>query len=172
MALIRDVQSVKPICAVTFAPGVDLPEVTARLETLLGRVDLRSGIYAFDFTAYYSREMGGALRKQFLSFAALVHPRRLSAIKTATNAFEQEYLQEGNRRVNLDPGYVTPAKLVMASAKNFSHRIYLDRGIYGDLQLQYRDKMFHAQPWTFPDYRAEPAMRFFIDARNLLLNQE
>jgi hypothetical protein len=45
--------------------------------------------------------------------------------------------------------------MVLATFKNFSHRIYLGEGVYGDLTLMYRDKNFRALDWTFPDYNSQ-----------------
>jgi len=172
MAGIRDAQSVKAICAVTRAPAADTAAAENRLEALLGPVEHRSEEYDFNFTAYYEREMGSGLKKYFLSFAGTIHPRLLPSLKVRTNEIETDLAAGAGRTVNLDPGYLTPAKLVMASAKNFSHRIFIGGGIYGDLQLQYRDNRFHPQHWTFPDYQTETALVFFTAVRNELINQE
>ena len=59
---------------------------------------------------------------------------------------------EGRRRVNIDPGYLAKAHLILATGKGYTHRPYLRDGIYADLTLMYRDKTFHPLPWTYPDY--------------------
>jgi hypothetical protein len=156
---------------VTFAPEFELESLFPRLKPLLGEVDAQSGIYVFDFTGYYEAEMGQGLHKVFLAFDQLMHPARLAFLKNATNQLEMEWAKSGKRRVNIDPGYLSLAKLVVASAKDFAHRIYLGQGIYGDLQLQFKQGAFHVQPWTFPDYQTEEALNFFKAARNELLNR-
>ena len=69
------------------------------------------------------------------------------------------------RPINIDPGYVTPAKLVLATTKDRAHRIYLGRGIYAEVTLTYAKKAFQSMPWTYPDYRSEPYRRFFEQVR-------
>lgn len=161
-------QFVKAVCAVTWAAEADPAAAEGRLKTLLGPVENRSDTYDFSFTDYYEQEMGGNLKKHFLSFVKPIHPGLLPSLKVRTNEMETDLSVHGRRAFNLDPGYISPAKLVMASAKNFSHRIYLGEGIYGDLQLQYRQHCFHPQHWTFPDYQTETALAFFTAVRNTL----
>lgn len=171
MALIHVVQPVRPLCALTWAPDVDPEAVIDRLEPLLGPVDARSLIYAFDFTRYYEGEMGPDLRKGFVASASLIHPGALAALKNATNGLERQWVKDGRRRVNLDPGYVALSKLVVASAKDFAHRIYIGQGIYADLQLQFRQGRFWPHPWTFPDYQSEEALAFFKSIRDELYHR-
>ena len=172
MAIIRDVLPVKPVCAVTFAPNTVLSEVIEKLEELLGPVEDRTEVFKFSFTGYYSNEMGQDLKKIFMSFKELVHPSRLAELKNASNVLEKTWQSGDNRSVNIDPGYVTAAKLVVASAKDFAHRIFIGDGIYADLQLQYRDNKFRTQHWTFPDYQTETALLFFKNVRQRLLDEE
>lgn len=171
MSGIREVTPVKPVCAVTMGEGIDIPDVFKDLEDIIGRVEERSEVFAFDFTDYYREEMGKELRKVFLSHEELIHPDRLPGIKLRTQAVEEAWAVEGRRRVNLDPGYVTLAKLVLASTKDFAHRIYLGDGIYGDVQLRYQDNAFQPQPWTFPDYRTAAALAFFENVRAALFGE-
>jgi hypothetical protein len=165
VAGIRETLSVKPVCGVTFLKGVDLEEVVVRLKDVLGDVDDRTEIFDFSFTDYYREEMGSHLSKAFLSFVDLIHPRNLVGIKCETNLIEESWSVDGKRRVNLDPGYVTGAKLVLVSTKDFAHRIFLGDGIYGDVQLQFRDNCFRVQEWTFPDYQTQTALEFFERVR-------
>jgi len=172
MAEIREVKSVKPICAVTFTKEVNLDSVISALVEILGAVEARSETYAFNYTDYYSKEMGIGLRKFFLSFQKLQMPDFLVDMKNKTNAVEKIFAVEGKRRINLDPGYLTSAKVVIASAKDFAHRIYLGKGIYGDLQLQYRHGQFWPEKWTFPDYTSQTAIDFFEKVRNRIAQEE
>ena len=171
MAHVHAVQFVRPVCALTWTPEIAIDEVVARLETVLGPVDARSAVYAFDFTRFYEGEMGSSLSKCFAASARLIHPGALAGLKNATNGLERQWMADGLRRVNLDPGYVAPSKLVVASAKDFSHRIYVGQGIYADLQLQFRQGRFWPHPWTFPDYRTEEALAFFKTVRDELYHR-
>jgi hypothetical protein len=129
---------------------------------------------AFDFceTGYYEPTMGPGLRKVFFAFVELIDPSRLVEIKLQTNAWEKEYADsaghEEPRPLNLDPGYLTLGKLVLASTKDFCHRIYLDRGIYAEVTLFYRHGRWEHHPWTFADYRREDYQQFFSECRDYL----
>ena len=142
-----------------------LPQVYKLLEEKLGAIDLKSQLMDFNFTRYYEAEMGLELKRQFLSFHNLMSPDELVEIKLFTRELEQSLAKEGKRLVNLDPGYLTPAKIVLASTKDFSHRLYLGQGIYGEVTLLFRHKRFEPLPWTYPDYHTEAYQRFFYELR-------
>jgi hypothetical protein len=96
------------------------------LEKRFSETDLTSPCFDFDKTSYYRKEMGGDLKRRFLSFEALIPPERLVKIKLFTNALEKKLAAEdGTRRINIDPGYVSLSKLVLATTKNFAHRVYV-----------------------------------------------
>jgi hypothetical protein len=172
MAGVSPVLPVKAVCAVTFSPGFLWEDAAAGLEPVLGPPDGASPIFPFDFTDYYRPEMGPDLSKIFISFTELISPGDLARVKRESNGLEAGWALNGRRRVNLDPGYVTSAKLVVASAKDFAHRIYLGDGIYGDVQLQYRHGRWRRSAWTFPDYRTPLACAFFSSARDRYHQQE
>jgi hypothetical protein len=104
-----------------------------------------------------------------LAFRPLIAQDRLPEIKQATHAMEQARAVDGRRRVNIDPGYLLPERFVLATAKNFSHRIYIGQGIYADLTLIYRHGEFHPLPWTYPDYADQPLRRFLRTVRHKYL---
>src|SRR5262245_48125792 len=107
-----------------------------------GPVALTSAAFDFTETDYYTAAMGSGLKKQFLTFEQLIDPGALADIKRTTNRWEADYATQHThaepRPLNLDPGYVTGAKLVLASTKDHAHRIYLREGIYAELTLMYR----------------------------------
>lgn len=135
--------------------------VVAALVDRFGPVDLVSAWMPFDYTDYYRNEMGENLMRRLVSFARLVDPADLAAIKLQTNALENELAGEGRRTVNLDPGTLTAAQFVLATGKNYSHRICLGQGIYADLTLVYGQGRFQPLAWTYPDYR-DPALLAFL----------
>lgn len=138
-----------------------------RLEAHFGPVDLVSRWLPFDFTDYYTREMGTPLYRRMVAFKRLVDQEALPDIKHLTNALETEFTRKGGGRVvNIDPGYLLLERLVLATGKNFSHRIYLRRGIYADLTLMYRKGQFQSLPWTYPDYKDEHLQDFLLKVRN------
>ena len=164
MGTIRDVLKVKLICAVTFQPQMDLSQIIKALQFILDSVDDQSEVFDFSFSDYYQEEMGTDLKKVFISFQDLIHPNELPAKKLKTNELEIQWSDKNQRRVNLDPGYVTGAKLVLASTKDFTHRVFLGYGIYGDVQLRFRQNRFYPNEWTYQDYQTELALSFFQKA--------
>jgi hypothetical protein len=116
--------------------------------------------------------MGSRLSRCFYFYPPPFDPADLAEIKLRTNALEAEAVRTLDlgveRPVNLDPGYLTPSKLVLASTKDHAHRIYLRDGIYAEITLQYRKKTFQPWPWTFPDYRSDGYIAFFNEVREKL----
>jgi len=147
------------LIASLFSPEKELVElVVDELSGLFGPVDWVSRECFFDRTRYYEREMGWPLHRRFVSFERLVRPEDIVDIKHRTNEFEKKYLKGETRRINIDPGYISAERLVLATGKNYVHRIYLSRGIYADLTLVFHKGYFEPLPWTYRDYR-EPWIR-------------
>jgi hypothetical protein len=128
------------------------PALVARLAEYFGPPDLVGPWWPFDATAYYTSEMGPNLGRRLVSFVHLAAPARLGAWKVFTNELEQAFSLGARRLANLDPGYLARERLVLATGKNYSHRIYLDQGIYADLTLIYGQGGFRTLPWSYPDY--------------------
>jgi len=144
------------------------------LGTEFGDLDSESEFYPFSFSAYYQKEMGVELIKQFISFKDHVNPGALASIKHITNEVEQDIQRpddQPGRGINLDPGYINGAQLVLATTKNYSHRLYLDQGIYGEVTLIFRKGNFQSLPWTYPDYKTDLAYAYFKSVRQLFLTQ-
>lgn len=147
-----------------------------KIESQLGPHALVSDAFVFHDTDYYDAEMGTELKKQFVCSAELVNPGELAAVKHATNQWEAEYAATAShpepRPLNLDPGYIAESKLVLASTKNHSHRIYLSRGIFAEITLGYsRTSGWKSLPWTYPDYQRDDFQQFFTAARGYLRQQ-
>lgn len=139
--------------------------VAGELAEAFGPVDLVSPWLDFDYTDYYASEFGAPLFRRVFSFARLVDQGALAGIKRATNTMESRFAVEGRRRVNIDPGCLTMERFVLATGKNFAHRIYLEQGIYADLTLLYQQKRFITLPWTYPDYAAPSTQAFLLLVR-------
>jgi hypothetical protein len=137
-----------------------------------GPVALESERFVFDQTDYYQGEMGEGLRKTFLAFEQLIDPSSLVAIKHQTNQWEAKFAQAApfaeSRPLNLDPGYITSAKFVLASTKDHCHRIYLSDGIYAEMTLYYQRGQWCHRDWTYPDYRTPEYQEFFMRCREYL----
>ena len=146
----------------------DEPAVEACKQALserYGPIDGESEVYDFDHSRYYEREMGSDLKKQFVSFERLQPIEGLVAFKLFCQELEARWCVERRRTVNLDPAYLELAKLVVATRKNFDHRVYLGQQVYADVQLRYRDGAFLPNPWTYADYKSAPVLRFLQRVR-------
>jgi hypothetical protein len=142
------------------------------LAARLGPIDVRSQLLDFEYTDYYEEEMGKNLKRYHLGFHDLVPPDRIIDIKLYTCGLEQSSLsEEGRRLANLDPGYITPARVVLATTKDFAHRLYLGSGIYGEVTLTYKEKQFRPMQWTYPDYRSGAYDAFFRELRKAYMQQ-
>lgn len=139
-----------------------IESIARQLVDRFGAIDMLSPWYDFDFTDYYAAEMGAPLTRRIFIFKNLIGQEELVRIKQATFALEQEHSIESRRAVNIDPGYLTRERFVLATGKNFTHRIYLSEGIYADLTLIYQKGAFRTLPWTYPDY-ASQNLRTFLE---------
>jgi len=130
-----------------------LASVAGKLSQVYGGIDFMSKLISFNKTDYYETEMGKNLVRRFVTFEKLIEADGLPEVKRRTNSLELENKdREGNRKVNLDPGYISLCHLILATNKGFSHRPYLRDGVYADLTLIYKRKSFRPLEWTFPDY--------------------
>lgn len=162
----------KLIMSVFSASRDVMEESIAILSESFGSIDYLSSILAFDQTDYYNREFGSPLIRRFITFQPLVECERLPEIKIQTNRIEQEgHDQQERRRVNIDPGYLVAERLVLATGKNYSHRVYLEKGIYADLTLIFSRKSFQSLPWSYPDYCSEPILGIMNRIRTRYLRQ-
>jgi hypothetical protein len=141
--------------------GDPVRSVVEDLQGAFGSIDMISPWFPFEYTRYYESEMGGALFRRLVAFKTLIEQDWLPDIKLKTNAVEDRYSRNGKRRVNIDPGYLLQERFVLATGKNYSHRIYIGKGIYADLTLIYHKGSYHALDWTYPDYAAD-ALRNYL----------
>jgi hypothetical protein len=140
------------------------------LASIFGKTDYISERFPFDFTNYYSKEMGEPLFRHFITFDHLMSVTSLPDVKRATNQLEERYAAaSGNRPINIDPGYICLEHVILATTKGYVHRPYLRDGIYADLTLIYRDRSFQPLEWTYPDYRQEMVIRLFNQIRRKYL---
>jgi len=151
-----------------------IPRAEERLAAVFGAVDARSEIFPFDLTHYYDASMGSPIYRAFFSFASLIEPSAIADIKIRTNEMEAAFAAEQDsvqRPVNLDPGYIELSKIVLASTKNFYHRILISRGIYAEVTLHFEKAAWRPFPWTFPDFRTDRYHAFFLSLRELYRKQ-
>jgi len=134
-------------------------------------IDFESEILNFDFTDYYCKEMGGGLKRQFVSFKKPIDAAKLSEIKIFTNKMEEKLRQNFSRTINIDPGYLDMSKLILATTKDYNHRIYIGRGIFAEVTLYYRGKSFLPWEWTYPDYKSQRYIDIFNKIREIYAAQ-
>ena len=141
------------------------------LEKRYGRALLRSPVFDFTFTDYYTEEMGLGLKKVFVGFEKTISPDELAQVKLFANSLEEKYAfidkEAKKRTLNIDPGYVGEGKVVLASTKNRSQRIYLGRGVFAEVTLLFKGGVYLPLPWTYPDYKTPLACSFFQSFKNL-----
>ena len=127
----------------------------------------------FNFTKHYNKEMGEGLMREFISFKKLINVNNIPKIKLITNETESEFADSsnGNRQINIDPGYINAEKLVLATTKNYGHRPYLTDGIYAELTYRFIKKSFTTLEWTYPDYRTKEAISMFNGWRKWYLEE-
>jgi hypothetical protein len=172
---LKEPQPVKLLVGILAADETAL--VTARdlVAAGLGQIDLGSDVWPFDQSEYYRRQTGPNILRQFVSLAELVEPGELAAIKHRTNTMEQQLARSlalsVPRPVNLDPGIIEPSKLVLATTKNYAHRVYIGRKMYAEVTLVFDKGCWHPLPYTYPDYREHHYHEFFTTVRNRLVDQ-
>lgn len=154
-------------CAITYAHKSYCLKATEKLCQQWGNILVESAEYLFsELTPYYEKEMGKKLYKKFILFSQPIELEGLHKAKLFSNQTEDEYIIDGTREVNIDPGYINEAKVVLFSTKDFAHRLYLNDGIFAEITLSFKAKEgFTPLPWTFPDYKIGEHLVFFNLAR-------
>src|SRR5262245_25306960 len=174
MGSIRAFNPVKLFVGVLVANEDLVPDVESQLSSSYGPSDFRSPVLPFTFTDYYRRETGDHILRVFFSFERLIEGDQLPEIKLHTNALEERFAAAGTivkRPVNLDPGYLEHSKVILASTKNFYHRMYLGRGIFGEVTMHFRNGTYEFFPWTYPDYKSAEYQAFFLELRAIYRKQ-
>ena len=164
-------QPVKLIFSLFAKDAAIVNETIKNLSSSYGQPDFISAIVPFDYTDYYGAEMGDNLVRRFLSMEGLIRPEDLPDIKLATNEIEEKLSSNSKRTINIDPGYMSKAHLILATGKSYTHRPYLRDGIYADLTLVYQGKKFCSFPWTYPDYADEKQLLMLSKIRERYLLQ-
>lgn len=141
--------------------------VIHNLSDFLGTVDYISSWHNFDNTNYYAAEMGDGLKRCFVSFEKLLPPELIYKAKIWCNKVEDDFRENGKRKINLDPGYIDYYKVVLASGKYGGHKIAITKGCWADFVLMYSKGKWEALPWCFPDLATGTYDKDFIEIRRL-----
>ena len=168
MGKVRKYNRVKLILGFIYGDEAVFIQARNKLKMRFGKIDFQSDALEFNYTDYYKLEMGDGLKRRFISFSKLIPASDLYRIKLYTNRLEAKFLNAANRLINIDPGYLDKAKLVLASTKDYAHRIYLHKGIFAEITLSYRGNSFSPNEWSYPDYRSKEYIDIFNQIRALL----
>lgn len=171
MGAIYDFEKEKLIVGVIYHDAEVLEAALERLTALFGEIEDCSEEFSFsaEFSTYYDEEIGGEGLRRIYSFRECVDPARQAEIKELTNAIEADFAVEGNRRINLDPGFINHGRLMLATTKKAGFRIPLARGIYTELTLFWARGAWQKLPWTYRDYQSERVQRFITMVRKKYL---
>lgn len=164
----RPPQKVMLFCALLYNDEEIFWKTLKVLEDRFGVIAFYSPPLKWEFSNYYQKELGDNLKRRYVFFENLIEPDLLADIKLNTNSIEQYFSQNGNRTINIDPGYITSAKIVLASTKDYSHRIYLKDGIYAEITLIYQKGSFQPHINTYRDYCSKEHQFYFQIGRTLI----
>ncbi len=172
---LKDPKPVKLIIGILAADRQCLHAGIEALTHKLGTADFTSDVWLFDKTDYYKDQTGPHILRQFLSFERLIDPALLAKIKHKTNKLERKLAARlalpVPRPVNLDPGIIEPSKLILATTKNYSHRIYIGKRMYAEVTLVFDKGAWRPLKYTYPDYKQRCYFVFFEKVRTRLLEQ-
>lgn len=163
-------RKVKLFFALLFSDEDTLQKTEKRLMHDFGEIDTRSIIFPFHHTSYYEKEMGSDLFKRFISIKPLIKRDELPGIKKHTNLLENLFAYDNqSRTVNIDPGYLTDSKMILATTKDYSHRIYIGKKIFAEVTLHYsaKEKSYIPWEWTYPDYQDKIALEYFNELKKI-----
>lgn len=171
MGKVMKIHPVKLIIGFIFKKEDTFTKAAVILGRRFGSIDFKSRILPFCYTNYYEKEIGKDLKRRFISFKKLIFPEDLPKIKNYSNRIEEKFSLKKSRLINIDPGYLDLAKLVLATTKDYNHRVYLDKGIYAEVTLCYQHKTFRPWDWTYPDYRSGEYIEIFNQIREIYFKQ-
>ena len=169
MSIPNKPESAVLLCGIMRQPGVSRETIISRLEKEFGPVASQSEEFPFSFTTYYEPEMGENILRSFITFEQHVSPATQAETKLQTNEIESEFIIDGQRRLNLDPGILTAHNLILTTGKDFSHRIYIRDGIFAEVTLMVSKGRLTPLPWTYADYQSPIVLDFFEKQRQEFL---
>ena len=173
MGQVYDFEREKLIVGVIYNDEKIYERAVAMLKAEFGEIDGESERFSFsrEFSDYYDEELGGEGQRVIFSFCDTVDPARQAEIKQKTNEMEKELSKDGNRLINLDPGFINHGRLMLATTKKAGFRIPLSDGIYTELTLFWAKGAWHKLPWSYRDYQSERVQKFLTETRKRYLEQ-
>lgn len=171
MGKIKTPEKAKLICGMITSSKNFFKNAEEKLSLKFGKIDFESEVLPFVHTDYYESEFGKNLLRKFISFEELINQDNSAEIKIFTNKTEEEFSVDKKRKINLDAGIITLSKLILFSTKDYYHRIYLNKGIYAEITLFFKDKTYQPFPWTYPDYKTQEYINIFNQIRKIYSEQ-
>jgi hypothetical protein len=171
MSQLNEPNNVKLFMGLIYQPHSATNELTVKLEGKFSEIDFESREIPFSHSSYYTKEMGEGLLRKLITFEKLIKRTDIVEIKAFTNKLEEVFSYEGNRTINIDPGYIAQEHLILATGKGYSHRPYLGRGIYADLTLTFKGNEYRTLEWTYPDYGNKEMRALFKSLRKQYVKQ-
>ncbi|MFC1480329.1 DUF4416 family protein [Candidatus Omnitrophota bacterium] len=169
MGVLVKQKPVKLVASIIFKEDKSLNCAEEKLKKIYGRLENIEKTLPFDYTDYYSEEFGSPLQRKLICFKKPVNGENVSKIKLVANTIEDSFRSGGKRTVNIDPGYVTEAKLVLLTTKDYTHRVYVGRRIFAESTLFFQDGTFKPWPWTYPDYASRELLSYFNKVREIYM---
>ncbi len=164
-------EKAKLFIGLIISPGLDLGIVYKCIEEQFGQIETASKTFDFSHTSYYQHEMGLNLSKQFYTIKPLISVASAYKEKVKAVSLEQQFLKNGNRLVNIDPGILTAHNVILLTTKNYAHRIPLNQDIYAELTYVFKEKKYSVLPWSYPDFGTEDYISFFEEVRKSYLKE-
>jgi len=164
-------REVKLFCGILYSDKDTYNKTINILEEEFSKIDFITDESEFSYTSYYVPEMGEKIFRLYISFSKLILPYKLAEIKKRTNEIENYFKIDGKRKINIDAGYISLSNLVLATTKNYSHRVAISPEIYAEVTLIFRNNSFLPLPWTYPDYKDPKNISSFVKIRDILLKQ-
>lgn len=165
MSELKEPKPAKVITGLLISPSVNQQECFEMLFRHFGDIDFISESIQFDYSKYYEPEMGTELKRRFVTYKDLRRQDDLVSLKLLAMEIEDRFKEQGKRRLNVDPGLITLERLVLATGKNYTHRIYLRAGVFADLTLVFKKGTYIPLPWTYPDYKEPLIIEWFNKIR-------
>lgn len=174
MGAIYDFEPEKLIIGIIYSDKTVFEAAVGKLVEKFGAFDAACEEFSFSdgFSTYYDEELGGKGMRKIYSFERLVAPDRQAEIKEFTNELEKQFSDsDGNRKINIDPGFINHGRLMLPTTKAAGFRIPLARGIYTELTLFWAKGGWHKLPWSYRDYQSERVQSFLTEVRKKYLLQ-
>lgn len=166
MSKIIDPDPVKLLVNLIYSSTAKLGKFLEQVGDDFGAIDCTSKEFPFSETDYYEKEMGPDLSRRLVCFKQMVGRDGLGRLKRVALTMEETFSNDrGQRTINIDPGLLTLENFVLASRKNFSHRLYLGEGVFAELTLVFKRGSFRPLEWTYPFYQRKEVIGFLNRVR-------